>query len=256
MAEMIGASIEFIRQAREDLANASALARAAFCGSVAVVGAHIIGAEALYANVGVSVFNATEANPLLTGLAVGGASAALEMASTLIVSKSTTKFPRVSRWLMRQETASEDDQVDLITNEINVDLMEPTAEIEKKTSFGELLSTSSLVIGAGSPGYILHEWGKEPKKTFSQNLKIGSKAAGALATMNFALGAGIAATLKYAQEIGPTAEKIIQKGITHPLLDGIIPAVGLFPIIKSPLTWVGLFTVGRLLNRNEKLSKA
>jgi hypothetical protein len=59
----------------------------------------------------------------------------------------------------------------------------------------------------------------------------------------------LATGIKYGQEIGPTVEKIIQKGVTQPLLDGVIPAAGLFPVIKSPLTWMGIFAATRLHKR-------
>src|ERR1039458_8063130 len=69
MTEFVDRTKAFLGVAIEDLRNASPVARTFFLGGAAVIGAHVAGAETIYSNVGIHVFNATDYNPFLAGAA-------------------------------------------------------------------------------------------------------------------------------------------------------------------------------------------
>lgn len=275
----------------EDVRGSNYITKAMALGGAAVVFSHLAGAEVFLSNVGVREFTASGGNIWLTGLAVGGTSLAMETASTTVVSASTQRLPALNRYLMdrlaegnKKEDINiqsigdqESDMGPRLTDDIFIKPTPTKSQMlreKARDSMNSLLvksqilrekvrdSTSSLlevvgVVGvAGSPGYIAHEYSKDPRKNFKDNFKTGAKAIGGLAVFNTALGTGVAAAIRNAQKIGPIGEKITVTGFTHSYLDGAIPQLGgIFPEVKSPLFWATAFSAGYMLRHRFKRNK-
>lgn len=244
---------EFLHEASIDMQNASKLEKLAFAAGCLVVGGHLFGAETLYSNLGTNIYKNTDhsnwiINTLTTGAALGGASMALETASTFVVASTVESFPRTGKFLNRfyskkagieleSDINSKNDYVESKELEFTEgnDQQEGVA-LEGSTTI-EKVESVSMLLALGSPGRVIKHHVNDPSKGFRQRVKSGLPAIKFLAIANFGLGAAVAAFTRLSPHLSPSLQNFILKGETQQYIPYIAPASGLFPILKDPLFW-------------------
>jgi hypothetical protein len=205
-------------EARKDLAEGSVFNRITTIGSIALLGFHEVGMEFTLGRVGVWSFEHWN-NPFITGGAMGATSAVIEGALTLGVSASLMNNKRASKAMGERFNSNSDSISDSVSK---------TGK-GIKDNLINAADTAGLALGLGSPGVIIRNHARDNTKTFKEDMKTGSIAAGALAASNFA--AGIAASGGL--------------WITNNMLNSQEGSNIALPVLKSPLTYIGLFAITR-----------
>lgn len=160
---------------REDMRGSTLAEKSTLIGSMALLGAHEFGMEASLIYVGTQTYEQT-GNPLAVSLALGSMSLATESVLTIGMSKSITTFDKVTEELEDRYYTTQ--------------IATPDKPKRKHKIIGAVDNTL-LALTLGSPGVILRGYAKDPSKTYEENRKTGLRTAGALATFNATVTAGI-----------------------------------------------------------------
>jgi len=198
---------------KRDLAAAAFSSRLLLIATAAVVLIHEFGMEFVLGNVGSRTFEAAR-NPFEAGLAMGLTSLVVEVVLTVLVSLGLTRFGHVAALMADRQLA----------------LAETTPMDATASTIVAIIDIVTFALALGSPGVILRSYANDPDRSTRSNLLTGLAASLALAMANFFIGALAAGGLWITDSLGHAS-------VTNVILS----------ILKSPLTYVGLFLLGRLI---------
>lgn len=204
---------------REDFRGSSLKERAYFIGTCIVIGPHELGMETAIAATGVAAFNV---NPLLTGVAMGATSIAVESGMSQGLAHSMEAF-KSSTLAIKNKYFSDDEP---LPGE-KVDAINESVEEAGKAKLAEKADTGTIAISLGSPGIMMREFGRDPERTLEQNRNTGLKTGAGLAAFNFALGTtiGLIAVISSkagAMEVNDTIKAIGESRITYAAIFALV----------------------------------
>jgi hypothetical protein len=208
------------------------------------------GLETTLATVGAQVFQHAEGHNTaaaigLVAVALGATSGVIELALSKGLSHTMARLPGAARVLERRKYGeiTAEREADTELGLAIVDISEDTvahhglgkvwAGIKQKTSaigqrFKSGAETTSLAMGAGSPGIMLRSFVEDPGAEPGVHRNKGYRTAGVLAIVNTATGAAYGTLLTGASTLDE-----VQSGLGERTLD----------VLSHPVTWLGTFAL-------------